>query len=43
MLHAEMAFAGGKGLGEVFGDERGGETRPRQEMASQDGAEESRR
>ena len=36
LLHTEMAFAGGEGLGKVLCDQRGGETRPGVEMATLD-------
>jgi hypothetical protein len=41
LLHAEVPFACGKGLGKVLRDERRGEARPRVEVAVLDGSEES--
>jgi hypothetical protein len=41
LLHAEVAFACGEGLGKVSRDERRGEAGPRVEVAVLDGSEES--
>ncbi len=38
LLHAEMSFAGGEGLGKVLGDEQGGEAGPGRIVAALDSA-----